>query len=200
MSLTSGMPLLPVPLTNRTRFCLSQTAPLGPRLPKIPFIFQDGSGPQSDQPSRVTTPPSEYHILWAGGRPQAPRKSPVLRRAEAPGPCGFGLAGRWRWCITRRVWSRPYRPARGKREAGRSGWPLAAITRNNPRPRVSWPSAGQAGGRGREEGVRREGRGGEREGRSKREGKGAGWERVTWFGMEVVAAAGRSRRGRSRTC
>ena len=68
MSLTSGMPLLPVPLTNRTRFCLSQTAPLGPRLPKIPFIFQDGSGPQSDQPSRVTTPPSEYHILWAGGR------------------------------------------------------------------------------------------------------------------------------------
>ena len=49
------------------------------------------------------------------------------------------------------------------------------------------PASGQVtlGGagrrRGREEAVRREGKGGEgrREGRSKREGKGAGWERVT---------------------
>lgn len=106
------------------------------------------------------------HGPQAGGGSQASRlqigwKEGMMRYARGPAP--------------------PLRPC-ARRTWGRGGvdGPRRPLPGTVPSLGSGDPRRGRREGR-REEGVKREGKGGEErgEGRSKREGKGAGWERVT---------------------
>lgn len=127
--------------SSPARSFLSGIATRGPRFPKIPRLFQHGSGARPDQPSPAQAPPVQRQDVWAGGTAASAPEVTTPGPAEVPAsrlPIG------WKVGMTRcaRGPAPPPTPRRAV-SVGRGG----VCGPGRPLPGTN-PGLGGAGGRG----------------------------------------------------